>query len=559
MTLILTVLQILLSLVVGIYFFRQLRRDRATHPAGGRAASAESEHVRHLRSIHLTQPLNEAVRPRTFAEIVGQEEGVRALKAVLCGENPQHVIIYGPPGVGKTCAARLALEAAKQSEGTPFRQDAPFVEMDATCLRFDERAIADPLFGSVHDPIYQGAGPLGQNGVPQPKEGAVTRAHGGVLFLDEIGEMHPVQMNKLLKVLEDRLVRFDSAYYDPTDSKTPPYIHDIFKNGLPADFRLVGATTRGPADLPPALRSRCMEIFFRPLEREELALVAENAARRAGYELSRANAALVAGYADSARTAVNLVQLAAATARQEKRETITRSDVEYVASCSRRTLLRDPEPLKAGIPGQVNALAVSGAEVGSVLRAEAVASAGTGRLRVTGVVEQEEVSDGRGRKLRRAGMACDSAEAARTALSRLGVPVERYDLHVNFPGGAMVDGPSAGLAMAAAMHSAITAQPVAADAAMTGEISVNGYILPVGGVRAKVRAAARAKLKRVLVPWDNRDEAGNAEIEIVPVRTLEQALALLNVPAPGSSSPTLMEGVLAAAPEACASRAAKNA
>ena len=64
--------------------------------------------------------------------------------------------------------------------------------MDATCLRFDERAIADPLFGSVHDPIYQGAGPLGQSGVPQPKEGAVTRAHGGILFLDEIGEMHPV-------------------------------------------------------------------------------------------------------------------------------------------------------------------------------------------------------------------------------------------------------------------------------------------------------------------------------------------------------------------------------
>ena len=132
--------------------------------------------------------------------------------------------------------------------------------------------------------------------------------------------------------LEDRLVRFDSAYYDPTDARTPAYIHDIFKNGLPADFRLVGATTRGPADLPPALRSRCMEIFFRPLEREELALVAENAAQRAGYELSKADAALVAGYADSARTAVNLVQLAAATARQEKRAQITRADVEYVLS-----------------------------------------------------------------------------------------------------------------------------------------------------------------------------------------------------------------------------------
>ena len=559
MTLILTILQVLLSLVVGLYFFRQLRKDRAARPGGGRQADIEGEHVRRLRSICLSQPLNEAVRPRALHEIVGQEEGVRALKAVLCGENPQHVIIYGPPGVGKTCAARLALEAAKRSEGTPFRMDAPFVEMDATCLRFDERAIADPLFGSVHDPIYQGAGPLGQNGVPQPREGAVTRAHGGVLFLDEIGEMHPVQMNKLLKVLEDRLVRFDSAYYDPADARTPAYIHDIFQNGLPADFRLVGATTRSPADLPPALRSRCMEIFFRPLEREELAVVAENAARRAGFSLSREDAALTAAYADSARTAVNLVQLAAAAARQEKRSAITRADVEYVAACSRRTLLREERPVQAGVPGQVNALAVGGADTGSILRAEAAARAGAGRLRVTGIVDQEEVCDGRGRTLRRTGSARDSAEAARTALAALGVPVERFDLHVHFPGGAIVDGPSAGLAMAAAMESAISGAPVAADAAMTGEISVHGDILPVGGVRAKVRAARRAGLRRVLVPWDNRAEAECAGIEVVPVRTLREALAHLNAETARPLPAACGDGLLAAAPERGSANLTNNA
>ena len=136
--------------------------------------------------------------------ICAAREGIKALTAILSGSNPQHVIIYGPPGIGKTCAARLVLEAAKKSPGTPFRQDAPFIEIDATCVRFDERAIADPLFGSVHDPIYQGAGSLGVQGIPQPKPGAVTKAHGGVLFLDEIGELHPIQMNKLLKVLEDR-------------------------------------------------------------------------------------------------------------------------------------------------------------------------------------------------------------------------------------------------------------------------------------------------------------------------------------------------------------------
>ena len=187
------------------------------------------------------------------------------LKAALCSANPQHVIIYGPPGVGKTAAARVVLEEAKKNPASPFLQDAKFTEIDATTARFDERGIADPLIGSVHDPIYQGAGAMGVAGIPQPKPGAVTKAHGGMLFIDEIGELHPIQMNKLLKVLEDRKVYLESAYYNSEDSNIPHYIHDIFQNGLPADFRLVGATTRSPQELPPALRSRCMEIYFRPL------------------------------------------------------------------------------------------------------------------------------------------------------------------------------------------------------------------------------------------------------------------------------------------------------
>src|SRR5690606_17744575 len=102
---------------------------------------------------------------------------------------------------------------AKKQKQTPFKNDAVFIELDATTARFDERGIADPLIGSVHDPIYQGAGAMGQAGIPQPKQGAVTNAHGGILFIDEIGELHPIQMNKLLKVLEDRKVFLESAYY----------------------------------------------------------------------------------------------------------------------------------------------------------------------------------------------------------------------------------------------------------------------------------------------------------------------------------------------------------
>ena len=63
-------------------------------------------------------------------------------------------------------------------------------------------------------------------------------------------------MNKLLKVLEDRKVFLESSYYSSEDTNVPSHIHDIFQNGLPADFRLIGATTRMPQDIPPAIRSR---------------------------------------------------------------------------------------------------------------------------------------------------------------------------------------------------------------------------------------------------------------------------------------------------------------
>ena len=214
----LVVIQLVVSVVVGLYFFRQLRQSRQKEPAHGRESNREMERMRHLRSIHLSEPLAEKVRPTKMSDVIGQEDGIRSMKAILCGANPQHVLIYGPPGIGKTCAARLVLEAAKQSQGTPFREDAPFIEVDATCVRFDERAIADPLIGSVHDPIYQGAGQLGAQGVPQPKPGAVTKAHGGVLFLDEIGNLSLPMQSKLLTAIEKRQInRLGSTQTVPID------------------------------------------------------------------------------------------------------------------------------------------------------------------------------------------------------------------------------------------------------------------------------------------------------------------------------------------------------
>lgn len=220
--------QLFFSCIIGVYFWMQLKNNHCSRENIEKDSKWRKKELQNLRDISLNKPLSEKLRPQKEEDIIGQSEGMKALKMALCGPNPQHILIYGSPGVGKTAAARIALEIAKCSYLTPFKSDAKFVELDATTLRFDERSIADPLMGSVHDPIYQGAGAYGQAGIPQPKPGAVTKAHGGVLFIDEIGELQGVQMNKLLKVLEDRKVMLQSSYYSKFDKNIPSDIHDIF-------------------------------------------------------------------------------------------------------------------------------------------------------------------------------------------------------------------------------------------------------------------------------------------------------------------------------------------
>jgi Lon-like ATP-dependent protease len=244
------------------------------------------------------------------------------------------------------------------------------VEVDGATARFDERGIADPLIGSVHDPIYQGAGAMGMAGIPQPKPGAVTKAHGGVLFIDEIGELHPIQINKLLKVLEDRKVLLESSYYSPEDSNIPSHIHDIFQNGLPADFRLVGATTRLPEHIPPAIRSRCLEVFFRGLLPEEIMIIAGNAAKKINYEMGEDAVQVVSKYATNGREAVNIVQIAAGLAQTQGRKNITKEDVEWVVNSGQYS----PRPEKRVPPtpqvGLVNGLAVYGPNMGMLMELE---------------------------------------------------------------------------------------------------------------------------------------------------------------------------------------------
>lgn len=390
--------------------------------------------------------------------------------------------------------------------------------------------------GTVHDPIYQGAGPLGMAGIPQPKPGAVTKAHGGILFIDEIGELHPIQINKLLKVLEDRKVFLESSYYNSEEKSIPRHIHEIFQNGLPADFRLIGATTRQPEEIPPAVRSRCMEIFFRALSPEEIGKIALNAAQRVGFTLTPESLKVITTFATNGRDAVNMVQLAVGIAQGEGRNVLDVEDMEWVVNNSR--LSPRPEKKIPEFPqvGLVNGLAVYGPNQGAILEIEASVipvEKGEGRLTITGIVEEEEVG-GMGRTLRRKGTARGSVENVLTVLGRLlGESMRNYDIHLNFPGGVPVDGPSAGVGIATAIYSALKNLPVDNTAAMTGELSIRGLVCPVGGVTAKIDAAREAGAKKIFIPSKNWQHIykEKKDIEIICVTHISEVFEKVLLPA----------------------------
>lgn len=502
-----------------------------------------------MDKISLTQSVMELLRPKTLTDIVGQERAVASLLAKLSSPYPQHLILYGPPGVGKTTAARLVLEAAKKRKLSPFGPEAPFVETDGTTLRWDPRDLTNPLLGSVHDPIYQGARrDLADTGVPEPKPGLVTDAHGGILFIDEIGEMDTTLQNKLLKVLEDKRAFFESAYYDPTDEKVPAYIRKLFEEGAPADFVLIGATTRDASSINPALRSRCAEIYFEPLTPEHIQTIVNNAVQRLNAQLADGAAALISEYTIEGRKAINILADAYSlaleryeqdavhdlpdeaeekynsTSKNEEQKTnlpmvlITKEDIYKVAQVSRLSPYVTKKASDKCQVGHVFGLGVAG-YLGSVIEIEAIAF--PAHEKGKGTVRFNETAGS---------MAKDSVFNAASVVRKLtGQDIHDYDLHINVIGGGNIDGPSAGTAILTAIISAITDKAIRQDTAITGEISLQGKVRPVGGVFEKAYGARQAGISRLIIPQENAKDipAHHLGLEIYPVDTAQEALELL--------------------------------
>jgi ATP-dependent Lon protease len=168
---------------------------------------------------------------------------------------------------------------------------------------------------------------------------------------------------------------------------------------------------------------------------------------------------------------------------------------------------------------------------GEIMSIEVAVLDGKGNLQMTGQI---------GDVMQESGQAALTYVKSRA--TQLGIDLEvfeRMDIHVHMPEGAIPkDGPSAGITLATALISALTGRPVYKEVGMTGEITLRGRVLPIGGLREKVLAAHRAGLKVVLVPEKNIKDLVDVpkkvreDLKIIPLQHMDQVIDLAIAPDP---------------------------
>ncbi|KXB89954.1 endopeptidase La [Veillonellaceae bacterium DNF00751] len=415
--------------------------------------------------------------------------------------------LVGPPGTGKTSIARSIAKA-----------------MNRKYIRVSLGGVRDEADIRGHRRTYIGALPgriiagIKQAGVKNP-----------VFLLDEV--------DKLASDLRGDPAAALLEVLDPEQNNT---FVDHFLD-LPFDLSKVFwiTTANVITDIPYALRDR-MEIieFSSYTEEEKVAIaqkylvpkqIAENGLKSTQAKFSPAVLHhIISGYTREAGVR-SLEKTIGAVCRKVGKSILLQEKPQLTVSVKNLETMLGPvrflpeEAHKQDCIGRVTGMAWT--QVGGViLETEAVAVKGKGRLLLTG-----KLGD----------VMKESAQAGvtyiRSRAEPLGIDEEFYttrDLHIHLPEGAIPkDGPSAGITMATALASALSGKPVRHDVAMTGEITLRGDVLPVGGIKEKVIAAHNAGIKKILLPHDNKrdmkdvPETVKKDVTFVFVRSMDEVLA----------------------------------
>ena len=413
---------------------------------------------------------------------------------------------------------------------------------------------AGALLGDVrHDPFQSGG--LETPSHDRVEAGAIHKAHGGVLFIDEINTLTPHSQQNLLTALQEGEfpITGQSERSSGAMVRTEP---------VPCRFIMIAAgNVDAMQGMHPALRSRIRGYGYEVYMQETMPDTEENRQKFIRFvaqevkndgKIPHFDRTAIEEIVREARRRSNrkgyltlklrdmggLIRVAGDLARQEGADETTAEHVlaakgmarsiegqisdEYI----RRSREYDLTVVKGTAVGRVNGLAVMGSDSGSVLPIMAevtpTQSKMGGEVIATGLLQE---------------IALESIKNISAILKKFpDKDIKKMDIHIQFIGTYQgVEGDSASISVATAVISAMENIPVRQDVAMTGSLSVRGNVLPVGGVTYKIEAAAKAGIKKVLIPQSNIDDVLIEEryremVEVIPVKTIEEVLEYALVP-----------------------------
>lgn len=431
-----------------------------------------------------------------------------AVKAKTDNLKGQIICLAGPPGVGKTSIVKSVAKA-----------------MGRKYVRMSLGGVSDEAEIRGHRKTYVGAMP-GRivNALIQAK------SFNPIILLDEID-----------KLGKDYKGDPASALLEVLDPEQNNSFRDNYME-IPIDLSkvLFITTANDTSTIPGPLFDRMEIIELVSYTHNEKEIIAKNHIIKKQIKLhglsgnnirftDEAISTLISGYTSEAGVR-RLEQVIASVCRKSvllleksdsKRITVTNQLLEEMLGPVK---YKNEELLSENTVGVVNGLAWTRVG-GEILQVEAVTMQGEGKIEITGSLGD---------------VMKESAKAAysylRSKKDKYNIPLEAFtknDIHIHVPQGAVPkDGPSAGVTISTALFSALTGKKVDRKVAMTGEITLTGRVLPIGGLREKSMAAYKSGIKKILIPKDNYsdlweiDKAVKENVEFIPVATIDEVLSV---------------------------------